>query len=152
MLPLWWRGIISGKNPNLSVELVGGFPSPDDLPYISVYRTRVPLFAFNKVDRFSYRLSSRSSPMDHLHTSVAMYRSAVSVTTGKIDQEVCVIPFLHASPNVKEVKCRLLVLLFFGILCYCSTLTCLTANLYTTCTLRQGTTENDVVYLQAKFG
>jgi len=81
----------------LSVELVGGFPSLDDLLDVSVDRSPVTRAAFDEVDRGDYRLACRSSAMNLLDSGVVAYRSAVRVMTRQVDQEVRVIPFLHAA-------------------------------------------------------
>jgi len=96
----------SGERPDtmyLSVELVGGFPSLDDLLYVSVDGSSVVFGAMNEVNRCNYRLSGRSPAMDFLHSSLVTYCSAVRVMAGKVDQEVSVIPFLNATVTAQEV-------------------------------------------------
>ena len=87
----------------LIVELVGVFPALDHLLYVSVDRLPIFPLALGVVDRAHYRLSGWSSAMDLLHSGRMMYRPAVRVMTGKIDQEVGRIPALHITVAVRKV-------------------------------------------------
>ena len=78
------------------MELVGGFPSLQDLLYVAVDRVSVSLGALDEVDGRHYRLAGRHSTMDLFDAGLVTQRLAVRVMTGQVDEEVGVVPFLHA--------------------------------------------------------
>jgi len=98
------RGKNTTTTPYLCGELVGGFPSLDDLLDVAVDGATVSLRAFDEVNRCDYRLAGGHSTMNLLHSSLVTQRSTVRVVPGKIHQEVRVIPLLHAAIMVEGVK------------------------------------------------
>jgi len=79
----------------LCIELIRIFPAFDDVLYVTIQRSSVNSFTFDEVHGRHDRLSSWRPAVDLLHSRLVMHRSTVSVVSGKIDQEVSVVPTLH---------------------------------------------------------